>query len=165
MKKLFWLLAIVLIGVYGSGYAGLGEGGAIRFLNRWEELSVDGDAEAVCDLMHEDLQVSLDDRSGGRPVQLQGGKEEFCAYARQAISAMKLVMSSMNVTRENIEVKREWLHPWTADLSYTERRALSMAGGAVQMSVIGEDRLTLVKTFGGVKIRRLQSTTRRGQGE
>ena len=160
MKKLFWLLVLALIWVYGSGFVSLGESGAIRFLNNWEQLSMDGDADAVCDLMHDDLEVSMDDRSsGGRPVRFEGGKKEFCEYSQQAIPALKLLLSSMQVTREDIEVKRDWLHPWTADVRYTERRSMSMPAAGLQLNTIGEDSLTLVKTFGGVKILRLDAKT------
>ena len=74
---------------------------------------------------------------------------------------MKHVVSGMSVTRDDVEVSRDWLHPWTAEVSYTEQRSVSMAGIQMQVNTVGEDRLTLVKTLtGGVKIKALHAKTR-----
>jgi hypothetical protein len=45
-------------------------------------------------------------------------------------------------------------------VSYTERRSISLANGAMQINTVGEDTLTLVKTFDGVKIKRLVATAK-----
>jgi hypothetical protein len=71
------------------------------------------------------------------------------------------IVSGMNVTREDVEVKREWLRPWTAEVSYTEQRSVSMSSIQMQVNTVGEDRVTLVKTLtGGVKIKALHAKTR-----
>ena len=57
--------------------------------------------------MHEELAVALDYRSMARPMRMEGGKGEFCEYTKEPVPALKAVLSSMNVTRENIEVKRD----------------------------------------------------------
>jgi hypothetical protein len=165
MKKLFWLAVIALAWIYGSGFVSLGDAGSMKYLNKWEEYSLRGDADSICALLHEELEFSIDDRTTpGRPLDMQGGKTELCDYYAAVVPAMKHVVSSMNVTRENVEVKRDWLHPWTAEVSYTEQRSVSMAAVQMQVNTTGEDSLTLVKTLsGGVKIKRLHAKTRMAQ--
>jgi hypothetical protein len=162
MKKILWIVTIALVWIYGSGFMSLGERGAMDYLNEWEEYSLNGDADAICQMMHEDLEFSIDDRSTpGQPLDMQGGKVELCNYYASVVPAMKHIVSGMNVTREDVEVKRDWLHPWTAEVSYTEQRSVSMSAIQMQVNTVGEDRLTLVKTLtGGVKIKALHAKTR-----
>jgi hypothetical protein len=160
MKKVFWLAAIALLFVYGSGFTTFSVGGVMRYLNEYEQMSMDGNGQDACDRLHEDLEVSIDDYSTGRRMHMEGGKAEFCEYIKETAPAFKLVLSSMNVVREDVEVKHGWSHPWTAEVSYTERRSISMARGAMQINTMGDDRITLVKTFDGVKIKRLVAVTK-----
>lgn len=82
-------------------------------------------------------------------------------YYAQVVPGMKHIVSGMTVRRDDVEVTRGWLHPWTAEVSYTEHRSVSMAGIRVKVNTVGEDRLTLVKTLsGGVKIKALHAKTR-----
>lgn len=162
MKKLFWIAFIAIAWIYGSGFMSLGPRGAMDYLNTWEQYSLKGDADGICDMMHEELEFSIDDRTTpGRPVDMQGGKAELCDYYAAVVPAMKHIVSGMDVTREDVEVKRDWLHPWTAEVSYTERRSVSMAAIRMKVDTIGEDRITLVKTLtDGIKIKTLHAKTR-----
>jgi len=157
MRRILWLLALALVGIYGSGYFSHGEGGVNRFLAEVEELYMNGDADGLCALMHDEIEVNLEDNTADQPMRVKGGKEEFCAFTRKTAPAMKHVATSMNVTRDDFTVHREWLHPWTADVTYTERRSISIQGLGIQINTVSEDELTLVKTWAGVKIRRLES--------
>jgi hypothetical protein len=134
----------------------------LTILNEWEQHSLNGDAERICDMMHEELTFSIDDRTTpGRPIDMQGGKAELCDYYATVVPAMKHIVSGMNVTREDVEVQRDWLHPWTAEVSYTEQRSVSMAAVQMQVNTVGEDKVTLVKTLtGGIKIKALHAKTR-----
>lgn len=162
MKKVFWIMTIALAWIYGSGFVSLGARGSMEYLNQWERYSLNGDADSICAMMHEELEFSIDDRSTpGRPLAMQGGKAELCEYYASVVPAMKHIVSNMNVTREDVEIERDWLHPWTAQVSYTERRSVSMAAIRMQVNTTGEDRFTLVKTLtGGVKIKALRAKTR-----
>ncbi|GFE81235.1 hypothetical protein GCM10011487_32350 [Steroidobacter agaridevorans] len=162
MKKLFWVVTIALAWIYGSGFMSLGPRGAMNYLDEWEQLSLNGDADGICEMMHEDLEFSIDDRTTpGRPLDMEGGKEDLCDYYAQVVPAMKLVVSGMNVRRDDVEVSRDWLHPWTAEVSYTEQRSVTMAGIQMKVHTVGEDRVTLVKTLtDGVKIKALHAKTR-----
>lgn len=162
MRKLLWIAIVAIVGIYGSGYMSLGPRGAMDYLNEWEQHSLNGDAQKICDMMHEELEFSIDDRTTpGRPIDMQGGKAELCDYYATVVPAMKHIVSGMNVTREDVEVKRDWLHPWTAEVSYTEQRSVSMAAVRMQVNTVGEDNVTLVKTLtGGIKIKALHAKTR-----
>jgi len=162
MKKLFWIAALALVWVYGSGFMSLGERGAMGYLNEWEQYSLNGDAESICGMMHEQMEFSIDDRTTpGQPIDMQGGKAELCDYYAKVVPAMKHIVSDMSVTREDVEVKRDWLHPWTAEVAYTEHRSVSMSVIQMQVNTVGEDKITLVKTLtDGVKIKSLHAKTR-----
>jgi hypothetical protein len=160
LNKIIWLAALALVFVYGSGFTSFSLGGVMGYLNEYEQLSMDGSGDAACAQLHSDIEFSIDDYSSGRRVHSEGGKEELCAEIKKAAPAFKLVLTSMNVIREEVVVKHGWLHPWTADVSYTERRSISLANGAMQINTVGEDTLTLVKTFDGVKIKRLVATAK-----
>ena len=165
MKKLVWIVMLGLLWIYGAGYFSLSERGAMRYLDSWERHSLDGDAAGICELMHDDLTFSIDDRSTpGHPIDMSGGKAELCDYYSQVVPAMKHIVSGMQVTREDVDVKRDWLHPWTVEVSYTEQRSVSMTAVQMQVNTVGEDKLTLVKTLtGGVKIKSLRAKTRMAQ--
>jgi len=157
MVKLFWVAVFALIGIYGSGYLSLSEGAANRFLNNMEELTMDGNAHAICDLLADDMNVSIIDHTTGKDVKLNGGKEELCAQLKVAVPAMSLLKASTNVQRDNFVAKRELLHPWTAQVSYSEKRTTNLQRAGVQRSTESDDKLVLVKTFSGIKIQRLES--------
>ena len=162
MKKLLWAAALALGWIYGSGFLSLGESGSLKFLNEWEQSSLSGDADALCAMLHDDLEFSIDDRSTpGQPLELAGGKAELCDYYSKVVPAMKHIVTGMNVTRNDMSVQREWLHPWTADVSYVEERTVSMSAIRMNITTTGQDRITLVKTLtDGVKIKSLHAKTR-----
>jgi hypothetical protein len=167
MKKIFWLGAIALLWIYGSAFMSLGDRGVISYLDTWERYSLEGDADGICKLMHDELEFSIDDRTTpGRPLDMQGGKAQLCDYYAQVVPAMKHIVSGMTVRREDVEVKRDWLHPWTVEVSYNEQRSVSIVGIPMQVKTVGEDRLTLVKTLtDGVKIKALDAKTRMARSE
>jgi len=107
--------------------------------------------------MHEELAVALDYRSMGRPMRTEGGKGEFCEYTKEPVPALKAVLSSMNVTRENIEVKRDRI--WLASLC-------SSIGTSVRLGCRGSCKAVVLrcvlkrKWAAAVGIRRELSPTR-----
>jgi len=157
VSKLFWLTAFALAGVYVTGYLSLSESSANAFLNSWEKLSLDGNAHAQCELLTDDFEVSIKDHTTPRDAHIEGGKEDFCAHIKTISAAMALLQPTTNVRRENFTATRSFAHPWTADVSYTEFRSTSIPRAGIQQNTESEDKLVLVKTFGGVKIQRLES--------
>ncbi|HEY6126051.1 MAG TPA: hypothetical protein VIV63_15465 [Steroidobacteraceae bacterium] len=161
MKKLVLLLLLVLAGVYGVGRMKLGEAGAMRFLADMEALMNDGNAEEVCAMFHEDLEVEISDRSGDSPQEMSGDKEEFCALTTETAAGLHLLPHSMSVNYTDVNVTRNWLHPWTSEVSYLENRSLTIRGANVTLRTVSEDEITLVHTFSGVKLLKLKSDVHR----
>jgi hypothetical protein len=161
LKTIAGLAVLALLFVYGAGAVRLSEGGAHRFLNDLETLSLQGDSDAYCERLHRDLAVSIRDHTApGMPRDFDGGKKEFCDYVAMAAKGMALIGPETSVTREEFTVTRSWLHPWTAQVSYHETRTTHMTKVNVTLDTEGEDRWVLVNTLDGVKALRLDSETR-----
>ena len=157
MKKFITLLVLVLIGVYGIGRIKLGESGAMQFLTNMESLMNAGNADEVCAMFHDDLEVEISDQSGESTQSVSGGKDELCELTRAAVAGLSAVPHSMNVEYTEVNAKQDWLHPWTGELSYSENRSFSIPGTNITLRTVSNDEITLVHTFSGVKLRKLKS--------
>jgi hypothetical protein len=160
MRKIVWLAILAVAGVYGTGYFSLGESGARSFLDQVESLTVNGKAEELCDLLTDDATFAMNDHTAGRAGEASGNKQDLCELYQAIAPAMMLMRTQMQVERRGFTVKRDWLlHPWTADVSYTEFRTMSIPRAGVKIETESDDKLTLVRTLSGVKIRRVESET------
>jgi hypothetical protein len=157
VKSIFGVLILAALGVYGTAAVSLSESGANRFLNQLEDLSIQGKDAEYCALLHEDLTVSINDHSANPPADFAGGKQEFCEYVSLAAKGMSILGVSTQVQRDDFTVERSWLQPWTAHISYNEQRTTTMARVNVTLNTASEDRMTLVQTIRGVKLRSLES--------
>ena len=157
MKKVVYLVILVVAVAYGIGRVRLGEMGALRFLTNMEDLIQDGKADEVCDLYHEDLEVEIVDSTGGTENNLSGGKEELCELTRATVAGLNLVPNSMKVSFTEVNAKHDWKHPWTGEISYLENRSLTINGTNVTIRTVSNDEITLVHTFSGVKLRKIRS--------
>jgi len=146
-----------MAGIFGSSAITLSESGTNRFLDQLEDLSIQGNGAAYCALLHDDLKVSIKDHSAEPQAHIEGGKQEFCAYVSNAAKGMSLLGVSTQVQRNDFTVHRSWRHPWTAEVSYHEQRSTRMSRVNVTLHTRSTDRLTLVQTFGGVKLMRIES--------
>jgi hypothetical protein len=157
MKTLFALLLALLAAAYVYGVSSLSESGANRFLDDLESLSLHGKSAEYCARLHDDLRVSIRDHSAVPPADFDGGRAEFCAFVSQAAKGVDLLGISTQVTREDFTVTRSWLHPWTAQVSYHEDRVTTMSKINATAHTRSDDELTLVQTFGGIKLAYLRS--------
>jgi hypothetical protein len=157
------MFAAVVLGIYGSGYARLSESAANRFLDELETLSLQGHGAEYCARLHEDIKVSIKDFTAATPAIIAGGKRELCDFVSYAAQGVSLLGITSHVHRDNFVISRSWLHPWTAQVSYHERRTTNMSKVHQTLNTVSDDRLTLVQTFSGVKLLRLESTARRAQ--
>ncbi len=151
--------ALVLTAIaYSIGAVRLSERGSREFLDELEALSLRNEMRQYCDRLHDDLVVSIDDRtSEGGAQAVNGGKQEFCDFVSYAAKGFDLIGPEMTVTRENFTVDRSWLKPWTATVSYHERRTTRMSRINFTLRTEADDRWVLVNTLGGVKVLRLES--------
>lgn len=163
MRKFIVLLLVALATTYGVGYASLGESGVTDLLAQMEEMSSRGDVDGVCALFDDEASVSLDDRTPEGPMKLTGGKPELCAYLAQVLPLQKTLVAATVIKRDHFTIERDWAHPWTAHVSYDERRTVTMAQTLPQLTahthMQSQDRLTVVYTLQGRKITRLQSVS------
>ena len=157
MKKVFVLLILVLVAVYGLGRFNLGESGGMRFLAKMESLMNEGDASAVCEMFHEDLEVEIADHASESPQQISGGKNEFCALTRATIAGLQQVPHSIDVEYSDVTAKHTLSSPWISELSYSEHRTLSIPGANVNLLTVSNDHITLVQTVSGVKLLKVKS--------
>jgi hypothetical protein len=157
MKKIVVVILLALVTFYGYGWVTLSESASNRFLNELEQLSMTGKGEEYCARLHEDLKVSIRDHSAEPPADFDGNREDFCGYVTYAMKGIEILGVSTNVTREDFTVKRDWLHPWTVHVSYHEDRTTTMSKANTTLHTVSDDRLTLVQTFGGVKLLNLES--------
>jgi hypothetical protein len=160
MKKILWFAVFALIAVYVVGAIRFSEMGAMKFISDLENLSLEGKSEEFCDHLHDDMEVSISDYSADPPADFEGGKDDFCEYVTKASTGMALLGVSMQARRDDVIVERSWLHPWTAEVSYSETRTTRIRAANVTLNTEGEDEWTLVQTFTGVKVKRLVSETR-----
>ena len=49
----------------------------------------------------------------------------------------------MNVDYTDVNAKRDWLHPWTGEISYLENRSFSILGANVTLRTVSHDEITL----------------------
>jgi hypothetical protein len=164
MKKILWIAVLAVAYIYLSGYYSLSEAGANRFLNAMETASQKGDAEAICDMLADNVEVSIQDRSTRAPVSLTGGKEQLCSMLKKTMPMQAALIASTQVTRDNLKVERGWLHCWTADVSYTEHRTIILQRAGMTVRTVSDDKLTLVKTLTHVVIKRIEASIRIDNG-
>jgi hypothetical protein len=157
MKAILGIVLAAVLGSYGFGFVTLSERGATRFLEQLENLSLQGRSAEYCAHLHQDLAVSIRDRSADPPAEFDGNREDFCDYVTQASRTIGLLGVSMQVKRDDFTITRDWLHPWTVRVSYREDRVTTMSRAQTTLHTRGEDHLTLVQTFDGVKLRQLDS--------
>lgn len=161
MKTLLALVALSVAAVWGWPAIALSDDAASAYLDDLDSLSIGGNAAAYCERMHEDLVVSVNDATSAEgAVRIEGGKKEWCDYIEFATKGMSLLGMETQVVRDDFAVERDWRHPWTAQVSYHERRTSTMAKVNVTLRTESTDRWTLVQTLSGIRVLRLTSDSR-----
>lgn len=164
MKKILWIAVLAAAYIYIAGYYSLSEAGANRFLNAMETASQKGDAQAICDMLADNVEVSIQDRSTRAPVSMNGGKEQLCEMLKKTMPMQATLVASTQVRRDDLKVERGWLHAWTANVSYTEHRTITLERAGMTVRTVSEDKLTLVKTLTRVVIKRIEASIRIDSG-
>lgn len=159
IKTLIWLGLLVAAFVYGSGYWAFREASINELLEKWEDATRRGDVQELCDTFTPDMTYSLHDQIGARSQDQAGGRAEMCAYMQKTVPVMAKAITAVSVTRDNMKVTRHGLHWWTAEVTYTEHRDTAI-GSALHLKTISDDRLILVKSFAGLRVKRLESDDR-----
>jgi hypothetical protein len=161
MKTALGMIALAAALTWGWPAIALSDKAAIEYLDELDALSVEGHAEKYCERMHDDLVVAVSDATSELgAIRIDGGKKEWCDYIAFATKGMSLLGMESQVTRNDFTVTRSWLHPWTAEVSYEERRTSRMTRVNATLHTKSADEWTLVQTFSGVKVLRLKVDSR-----
>jgi hypothetical protein len=120
-----------------------------------------GGETTACDDYTDDVEVSLVARGRRGHWEVEGGKDEMCGYLKQAAAALTVLQASTHLEFDSVQVTRDGF-PWrTARVKVSQRMAVS-AANIPSTEVRAEDELVLVRTFGGIKIKSLQSQSNGG---
>jgi hypothetical protein len=161
MKTVLGMIVLTAAAVWGWPAIALSDSAAMRYLDELEAFSLEGKSAQYCERMHDDLTVAVRDATSTEgEVRIEGGKKEWCDYIAFATKGMSLLGMESQVTRDGFTVTREWRHPWTAKISYRERRTSTMTRVNTVLRTESKDELTLVQTFSGIRISRLTSEAR-----
>jgi hypothetical protein len=159
IKTLIWLGLLVAVGVYGSGSWTFREAGIKAMLDKWEDDARRGDAQATCDSFAPDMTFSMHGTVNGRSTDREGDRAQMCADLQKLLPVLAKVVTDVKVTRDNLKVTRHGLHWWTAEVSYNEHRDRTLQNG-MHLKTLSADHLVLVKSFDGVRLKRLESDER-----
>ena len=160
MKKVIVFALLAVAGAYLVGRTKLSERAAGDLLGDLDVKMFDGETEGLCDPLHDDLEVSITASMGGEETHIDGGREEFCEFLTTGAQGMPLLLAArakIEVRRTDFEVQRSWAHPWTAHYTYIEESSIRIPGAGVSLDFESEAAATLVMTFGGVKLLKLES--------
>jgi hypothetical protein len=163
MRKLITLVIVLAAGVYATGFVTLNEAGVTALLADMESMSSRGDVDGVCALFDDKVDVSLEDRTPEGPMKLTGGKAALCAYLGQVLPLQQKMVTATVIDRDHFAVQRDWMHPWTVNAGYKERRTVTFAPnvalGVPQTRMQSQDQLTVIYTLHGRRITRLHSVS------
>ena len=115
----------------------------------------DGD-DSACDFYADDVLVDVvQDARLGR-WEVEGGKDEICAFLRKAAAVFSLAEAHVDTEFSDVVLQRQGF-PWTeATLSYTEHTTVR-GGRLPEMVFTSRDELVLKRTLTGVKVKAIRS--------
>lgn len=161
MKKLGVLL-LVFFGYWLDGNRQFSESNVQKFLLDQAINTYRGNNETVCDTFADDTEVDVVDRGPQGRWEVQGGKDEVCGYIKQAAAAYLVLRARMETSVEDLVIRRGGF-PWrTAEVSYRQKAVISAGNGPPipTFTAVSDERMTLKRTLGGLKITRLEAKSR-----
>jgi hypothetical protein len=112
--------------------------------------------DSACDDYADDVEVTLVSDRDKSQWQVEGGKDEICGYIKQAAAAYTVLQARIESHYDDVTIERAGF-PWrSAVVKFTESSDISSS--KVSFAATSENEVTLVRTFGGMKITRLNST-------
>lgn len=159
MRKIVLLLALAGV-FYAHARYTFSENAVMSWMTKHAAKAMSGDTSA-CDDYADDVEVDLvaDGRRGRWEV--EGGKAEMCGYLKQAAAAYTVLQASTRTEFDAVRVTPGGF-PWThAKLSYVQRTTLQIPN-LPSMTVESEDTVELVRGFGGLKIKSVESRSHGG---
>lgn len=156
------VLLVVLFGYWLDGNRQFSESNVQKFLLDQAINTYKGNNETVCDTFSDGVEVDVIDRGPQGRWEVQGGKDQVCGYIRQASAAYMVLRAHMETSVEDLEIRRAGF-PWrTAEISYRQKAVISTGSGPPipTFTAISDERITLQRTLGGLRITRLEAKSR-----
>jgi hypothetical protein len=157
MKVAIAVLLLAFAGVYSYAAMTLNAHTANRFLDELETLSLQQKNTGYCARMHSDLEVKIHDATHDPATQFTGDRGLFCDYVAYSAKSVSILGLTTRATRRDFRFERDWWNPWTARVSYREDRITTMSKLDTTLHTQGEDKLTLVQSWRGLRLRKLDS--------
>lgn len=159
MKKLFLLVLACVAYVAHARYT-FTEEHVTQWLAQHTARAMGGEKEA-CDDYTDDVEVNLVAHGRRGHWEVEGGKDEICGYLKQAAAALTVLQASTRLEFDSVKVTRDGF-PWRSARVQVAQRMSVSAANIPGTEVRAEDELVLVRTFGGLKIKSLQSKSTGG---
>lgn len=154
MKKILLLAALVLVFLL-QGKLFFSESRVRSWVATHSALAMSGDTMA-CEQYADDVEVMLRAEGARGHWEVEGGKEEMCGYLRQAAAAFTVLQARTHTQFDQV-VLTPARFPWmSAKVSYVQRTTVS-AEHIPTMTIESRDTLELVRTFSGMKIKKIDA--------
>lgn len=155
MKRLLLILAIGLGIFYIQLSFAFSEANVMRWISEHDARAASGDAKA-CDDFSDNMQASVIDDSPQGRWEIEGGKDEICAYIKQSSAAFVVLQASASTAFDQVQIERGGF-PWTTVQVKYHYKTTLQAQRIPTMTMDGNDTLILAKGFSGLKIKSLDS--------
>jgi hypothetical protein len=159
MKKIL-LLVLAFAAFYAHARYSFSDEQVTRWLAQHTTRAMGGESTA-CDDYADDVEVSLEAHGRRGHWEVEGGKNEICGYLKQSAAALTVLQASTRLQFDSVKVTRDGF-PWRSARVQVSQRMSVSAANIPGAEVRAEDELVLVRTFGGMRIKSLQSKSTGG---
>lgn len=120
------------------------------------------DANQACEQYDDKVEVSLYfDEPDGRS-EVEGGKDEICAYLKKGQAAFVFMNASVSTSLHDMQVRPSGFPFLKATATYRQTSEIIMQPDgspfAVKMSSVSDDKLEIKRTLTGLKITKMHGT-------
>jgi hypothetical protein len=160
VKRLITISIALFAAFYAHSKIVFSESNVMSMLTRHNTKALSGDS-AACDDYANDVAVELTAEDHRGRWEVEGGKDELCGYLKQASAALTVLQASTSSEFTDVSISRSGF-PWTtATVKYTERTVVS-AAHVPEFTSVSHDEMKLARSFTGLKIIAVRSTSRSG---
>lgn len=159
MKKIVLLVAL-FAAFYLHARTSFSESHVTNWLSKHVTRAMSGDL-AACDDFADNMEVALTAEGRRGRWEVEGGKNEMCGYLKQSAALLTVLQARTSSQFEDIRVVPSDF-PWmSARVTYKQRTDVDVQR-LPRLAIESEDELVLVRTFSGIKIKSVQSTSTGG---
>jgi hypothetical protein len=153
MFKFIMTLVVVSAAYYAYSAHSFSEGSVRSWLADHELREIQG-KDSVCDDYADEVEITLTGGTQGAR-EINGGKDEICAYVKKAAAAYTLLQAQVHTSFDDMQIERGGF-PWrTAVVKFHEEAQINSS--RVSFAVSSDNEVTLKRTFGGMRILKVKS--------